>query len=368
MTDSAPVDLHCHSTASDGTARPAEVVRLASDAGLSAVALTDHDTVAGVAEAAGESARLGLDFLPGIELSCSFPRPGTLHLLGYGVDPASPALLKLIDEQTRAREVRNRLIVERLNGLGLDVSWDEVLEEAGAGRGENDETRDGGTRNDGTRDNATRDDAARDDAARGGGATIGRPHLAAVLVRKGLVASARQAFDRYLGGAGGAYVDTNRLSADRAIAAVRAAGGVASLAHPLLLRRQTPAQLEAMVRELAEQGLEAIETIHSGHDADTVARLTRLADRLDLLTTGGSDFHGSAKPGIRIGKPAGREVPRGFYDRLLHCLRRRRATHRGRPADAPTPAVVADRPGRAGPPSAGQPLQPWQQGSVMNRS
>src|SRR5678816_4545159 len=116
VSDFAPVDLHCHSTGSDGTARPAEVVRLAHDAGLSALALTDHDTVAGVAEAAGEAARLGLDFLPGIELSCSFPRPGTLHLLGYGVDPASPALLKLIDEQTRAREVRNRPTVERLNG------------------------------------------------------------------------------------------------------------------------------------------------------------------------------------------------------------------------------------------------------------
>ena len=307
MIDSAPVDLHCHSTASDGTARPAEVVRLAHAAGLSGLALTDHDTVAGVAEAAGEAARLGVDFLAGIELSCSFPRPGTMHLLGYGVDPASPALRKLIDEQTVARDARNRMMVERLNRLGLDVSWDEVLEEAGGATG----------------------------GAGGGGTgsavgTIGRPHLAAVLVRKGHVVSARQAFCRYLGGGGGAYVDTNRLSAERAIATVRAAGGVASLAHPLTLRRQTPQQLEAMVRELADQGLEAIETIHSGHDPDTVARLTRLADRLELLTTGGSDFHGSAKPGIRIGRPAGREVPREFFDRLTRRLRGRRRASRPR--------------------------------------
>jgi predicted metal-dependent phosphoesterase TrpH len=311
VTDPGSVDLHCHSTASDGTERPAEVVRLAHEAGLSGLALTDHDTVAGVAEAAREAERLGLDFLPGIELSCSFPRPGTMHLLGYGVDPDSPSLRKLIDEQTRAREARNRLIVERLNGLGLDVSWDEVLEEAGGGGG-NSNTPVG---------------------------TIGRPHLAAVLVRKGHVVSARQAFDRYLGGAGGAYVDTNRLSPERAIATVRAAGGVASLAHPMLLRRQTPGQLEAMVRELAEQGLEAIETIHSGHDADTVARLTRLADRLELLTTGGSDFHGTTKPGIRIGRPAGREVPREFFDGITCRLVGRRPAVRSR--KRPAAAVAA---------------------------
>jgi predicted metal-dependent phosphoesterase TrpH len=291
VTNLAPVDLHTHSSASDGTASPADVVRLAHGSGLSGVALTDHDTVAGVAEASAEARRLGIDFLAGIELSCSFPRPGTLHVLGYGIDPKSPAIRKLIAEQCATRDERNRLILERLNHLGLDLHWDEVIEAAGG-------------------------------PDRAG--SIGRPHLASLLVRKGYAASSRQAFDLYLGGGGAAYVDTNRLSAERAFATVRAAGGIASLAHPLQLRRQTWAQLESMVRELSEQGLEAIETMHSGHDADTVAKLTRLADRLDLLTTGGSDFHGTSKPGIRIGRPAGREVPRGFFDRLVARVRDRK--------------------------------------------
>jgi predicted metal-dependent phosphoesterase TrpH len=283
VTTFAPVDLHTHSTASDGTAVPTEVVRLAHASGLSGIALTDHDTVAGIAQASSEAERLGIDFLSGIELSCSFPRPGTLHILGYGIDTRSPVLRKLIAEQSAGREERNRLILERLNTLGLDLHWDEVIEAAGGP---------------------------------GRAGSIGRPHLAALLVSRGHAASSRQAFDRYLGGGGAAYVDTNRLSAERAFATIRAAGGVASLAHPLQLRRQTWAQLEAMVRELSEQGLEAVETIHSGHDDETVAKLTRLADRLELLTTGGSDFHGSSKPGIRIGKPAGREVPRGLFDRI----------------------------------------------------
>jgi len=295
VTEVSPVDLHTHSTASDGTLTPADVVRLAAQMGLSALALTDHDTVAGLTEAAEEAGRLGIGFLNGIELSCYFPRPGTLHVLGYGIDPGHPALRAVIDEQLAGREERNRLIVDRLVRLGLDVSWEEVVEQAGG-------------------------------AGRAG--SIGRPHLAALLVRKGHALSNRQAFDRYLGGGGAAYVDNNRLSSARAIAAIRSAGGIASLAHPLQLRRQTPAQLEAFVHELSEQGLEAVETIHSGHDAETVARLTRLADRLELLTTGGSDFHGTAKS-IRLGKPAGREVPRSFYLNLVRrSVARRRAPRR----------------------------------------
>ena len=280
---------------------PAAVVHLAAESGLSAIALTDHDTVAGVAEAAAAAERVGIDFLPGIELSCYFPRPGTLHLLGYGVDPHHPGLRRLIRSQSAAREDRNRIIVERLNRLGLDVTWDEVVEEAGGP---------------------------------GAAGSIGRPHLASVLVRKGHVLSNRQAFDRYLGGAGTAYVDNNQLSAERAIAVVHAAGGIVSLAHPLQLRRQTAAQLEAMVRELAEQGLDAIETIHSGHEEETVARFSRMADRLGLLATGGSDFHGTAKS-IRLGLPAGRTVPRAFYEAVAArvTVKRHAAARRRRLSD-----------------------------------
>src|SRR4051794_10702911 len=176
--------------------KPADVVRLAAQMGLSALALTDHDTVAGLTEAAEEAGRLGIGFLNGIELSCYFPRPGTLHVLAYGIDPDHPALRAVIDEQLASREERNRLIVDRLVRLGLDVSWEEVVKQAGGP---------------------------------GRAGSIGRPHLAALLVRKGHALSNRQAFDRYLGGGGAAYVDNNRLSSARAIAAIRSAGGIASL-------------------------------------------------------------------------------------------------------------------------------------------
>ena len=145
--------------------------------------------------------------------------------------------------------------------------------------------------------------------------TVGRPHIAAVLVRNGHVVSNRDAFDRYLGGSGAAYVDANPLAADQVFALVRAAGGLCSLAHPLQTRRQSFAQLEALIRELAEQGMGGLETIHSTHDTDTVHRLTRLADRLGLVPTGGSDSHGANKPWIRLGEAAGRRtIPREWFD------------------------------------------------------
>ena len=290
MHATGEIDLHCHSTASDGTLRPADVVRLAHRSGLSGLALTDHDTVAGVAEAAREAASLGIDFLPGIEVSCAFPRPGTFHLLGYGMDLKSPALRKLVRTLEAAREERAAMIVHRLNALGVDVTLQEARAEAGEM------------------------------------ATIGRPHLAALLVRKGHVASTRDAFTRFLGGGGAAYVDTAPLSPEQAIELIRDAGGLASLAHPFQLRRREFSQLEALVRELAGQGMEGIETLHGSHDAEQVHRLTRLADRLDLLTTGGSDFHGANKAWIRLGEAGGRRViPREFFDLVAVRVKERTA-------------------------------------------
>src|SRR3954471_21650925 len=159
---SESVDLHTHSTASDGTFAPAAVVRLAHAAGLSGLALTDHDTVAGLPEAAAEAAHLGLTFLPGIEISAVPPTTdGTLHILGYGIDPASPVLSEMTRALREARDNRNPRIVARLRELGIDITMDEVLAEAKGG-------------------------------------VIGRPHIAALLLKKGVVASIRQAFDEYL--------------------------------------------------------------------------------------------------------------------------------------------------------------------------
>jgi predicted metal-dependent phosphoesterase TrpH len=159
VIDTPEVDLHAHSTASDGTLRPAELVRLAHARGLMAIALTDHDTVAGIDEARREADALGVAFLAGIEVSTAFPRPGTMHLLGYGLDAASPAARLLTDTLGAARQERMTLMLRRLAGLGVALSRDELLAEAGGG-------------------------------------SVGRPHVAALLVRHGHAVSTRDAFDR----------------------------------------------------------------------------------------------------------------------------------------------------------------------------
>jgi hypothetical protein len=164
------VDLHCHSTASDGTLPPAEVVRLAKQCGLSALALTDHDTVDGIDEAAREAESLGLDFISGIEISAEYPHPGTMHILGYGVDTANPLLKNLTDTLIAGRDNRNPKIVAKLNEMGVSVSMAEWEDEAQ-------------------------------------GAVIGRPQLAAILMRKGYVSSIKQAFDKYIGQGAPAYFD-----------------------------------------------------------------------------------------------------------------------------------------------------------------
>ncbi|MDW8262103.1 MAG: PHP domain-containing protein [Phycisphaerales bacterium] len=279
------VDLHCHSTASDGTFRPAQVIQLAHRCGVSALSLTDHDTVGGIAEAADAAAGLGIEFLPGIEISSEFPKPGTLHMLGYGIDPSSPALQALTARLVEARRERNPRIIHRLNELGIAVSMEDWLAEAAGG-------------------------------------VPGRPHLAAVLVRKGYVSSVRQAFDRYLGEGRPAYVEKDRLSSREAIDLIRQAGGVAVLAHPVQLRRENFAQVETIVKQLMDEGLGGLEVLHSDHDELTVRELQRIAERFGLLKTGGSDFHGSNKPEIRLGVANGRVVPREWFEALRDAIKR----------------------------------------------
>jgi predicted metal-dependent phosphoesterase TrpH len=280
------VDLHCHSTASDGTLPPADVVRLAQSSGLSGLALTDHDTIGGVAEAAAEAERLGLTFLPGIEISCEYPHPGTMHILGYGVDPASPTLRDLTRQLLEGRDNRNPRIIQRLNELGVSITMDEVEQEAKA-----------------TGANSNK--------------PIGRPHIAAVLLRKGYVTSIKQAFDKYLAQGGAAYFDKERLTMRQAMDLIRASGGMPVLAHPVQLRTTNDSELDRAVKDLVDLGLVGLETIHSDHDAALVEKYTRLADRYHLLKTGGSDFHGTNKKDIRLGVANGRRIPREFLDGLL---------------------------------------------------
>jgi predicted metal-dependent phosphoesterase TrpH len=274
------VDLHVHSTASDGTFAPAEVARLARASGLAGFALTDHDTVAGVAEAGEEAKRLGLEFLVGIEISAEYPRPGTLHMLGYGVETASEALRELSVWQVESRNRRNPRIVQRLRELGVAITMEEV-------------------------------------EAMAGSEVVGRPHVAEVLVRKGYVSSAKQAFDKYLGQGGSAYENRERLPARRAMELIARSGGVAVLAHPVQLATKNDAQLERVVKDLVDLGLGGIEVIHSDHSAELVEKYTRLAERFGLLKTGGSDFHGVNKKDIQLGVANGRRIPRGMMDKLL---------------------------------------------------
>jgi predicted metal-dependent phosphoesterase TrpH len=280
------VDLHCHSTASDGTLPPAEVARLAQRSGLAGLSLTDHDTIGGVAEAAAEAQRLGLAFLTGIEISCEYPHPGTMHILGYGVDPTSDTLRDLTTRLLEGRDNRNPKIIARLNELGVSITMDEVEHEA----------------------KATAADSRK---------PIGRPHIAAVLLRKGYVNSIKQAFDKYLAPGGLAYFDKERLTMRQAMDLVRASGGMPVLAHPIQLRTQNDAELERVVKDLVDLGLVGLETIHSDHDAALVDKYTRLADRYGLLKTGGSDFHGSNKKDIHLGTANGRRIPFAYMEALL---------------------------------------------------
>lgn len=276
------IDLHTHSTVSDGTDAPARVVELAAAAGCSAVALTDHDRQDGTGEARRRAAELGVEVVPGCEISCEFG-PGTMHVLVYFLEPGDGPLQDELVRLQRARDERNARMAERLASLGLPVTLEEIEAEAG-------------------------------------GVGVGRPHAAAVLVRKGVVGSVQEAFDRFLAKGRPGYVEKERLSPAHALRLARASGAVAVLAHPLSLGL-APGELEAAVRELAELGLEGVEAIYGRYTPDERASLAALAAGLGLAVTGGSDYHGAYKPDLSVGVGLGDlEVP----DHLIEELRARR--------------------------------------------
>ncbi|QDU72894.1 PHP domain-containing protein [Mucisphaera calidilacus] len=279
-------DLHAHSTASDGLTPPSELASIAQTAGLGAFALTDHDTTAGVADARAAAERLGIGFLPGIELSANpfsilerheHAHWGTLHVLGYGIDEADTSLQAVCDELANARNERNPEIVDRLNSLGVKISYEQVVASASAT----------------------------------GSNVVGRPHIAAVLQERGYVRSHHEAFRRYIGEGAPAYVRKDALSAGRAIETIRAAGGVAVLAHPIQLTRDRDLLGRALIR-LRELGLQGVEVIHPDQKAGTRQGLAHHARRLGLLMTGGSDFHGK-EHGAKLGAM---RVPLNYHKTL----------------------------------------------------
>ncbi|WP_338087606.1 PHP domain-containing protein [Mailhella massiliensis] len=276
------IDLHTHSTASDGTDSPADLVRKAAQAHLAVLALTDHDTLAGLDEAEEEAKQRNIVFVRGCEISTATPW-GEAHFLGLWIpeEPEKTARLEAALEKVRmGRKERNLRIAEKLRALGLDVSYEAA-------------------------------------EALAGGAVVGRPHFAALLCSMGVVKDRREAFRQYLGKDGLAYEPRRLMSPGEAVSLLKSTGAVVSMAHPRLLHAPVE-ELNHLVAGLKEQGLDALEAYHSEHDAGDVRLCVELAARYDLQLSGGSDYHGLAKPNISLGRgKGGLRVGLGVYDELM---------------------------------------------------
>ncbi|MYC26411.1 MAG: PHP domain-containing protein [Nitrospira sp. SB0662_bin_26] len=279
----ARIDLHLHTRFSDGSLTPAEVVDLAHQAGVTAVAITDHDILDGIPHALNAATPLDIEVIPGVELSSRF-HERELHVLGYFVDWQDSTFRDHLAQQRRSRHVRNPQTIERLNALGLELSVEEVKAKAGSD-------------------------------------SIGRPHVAQVLVEKGYVQDTREAFDRYLKEGAPAYVPRTLADTRDVIAWIRNAGGVPVLAHPTWTRCQGE-PLHRLCACLKEAGLLGLEVFYSSHNRRQTSRFLELAKRLDLLVTGGSDFHGAANPDIQVGRGKGNlKVPAALLDPLRQAAR-----------------------------------------------
>ena len=271
------LDLHTHSTVSDGSDPPERIVELAAEAGCTAVALTDHDRLDGVGVAADRAAALSIGFVSGCELSCEFP--GTMHVLVYWLEQGDGPLQDELGRLQRGRQLRNERLVARLNDNGVPITYEEIAAEA-----------------------------------KGDG--IGRPHVAAVLVRKGIVGSIQEAFDVWLAKGQPGYVDRERLSPGDALSLAKASGAVPVLAHPLSLGLEGD-ELVKVVGELAELGLAGVEAIYGRYSPDERELIAALGRQFDLVITGGSDYHGSYKPDLQIGTGRGDlDVADDTIDRL----------------------------------------------------
>jgi predicted metal-dependent phosphoesterase TrpH len=264
--------LHVHSTASDGSFSPEVVVKRAVAAGLRAIALTDHDTLAGIPEALAAGERLGIRVVSGCEFSAAAPW-GEMHVLGYFLPYPSPALEGFLERCRADRVRRAQEMVQQLRRLGMEISFESVLQESGGG-------------------------------------AVGRPHVARAIVRHGGAIDPSDAFDRFIGRGRPAFVEKTLPEFRTVAEVVHAAGGLVSVAH--LKERGT----RAFIERLKGEGLNAVETRHPSHDPDLRARLTDIALRLGLLRTGGSDWHGDPEPGVTHGTIGSQHVPLEWLDRL----------------------------------------------------
>ena len=253
------VDFHIHTTASDGTLTPEQLVGEIGKRSIPYFAITDHDTIDGLEIL--EKIPKNLTPVTGVEISAEFDK--TLHILGYGFDPKHPDLTDSLNELQDYRKARNRQILEKMRRYGMVISMAELIDEAGSD-------------------------------------LVGRPHFAALMVRKGYVDPFQEAFDRYLKKGAPLYMDKKRFDPDKAIDMIHAAGGIAVMAHPYQTKLEGR-DLENLVKELVSYGLDGIEVFYSQHTPQMICEYKGYARQYDLIATGGSDFHGANKPHIPLG-------------------------------------------------------------------
>jgi 3',5'-nucleoside bisphosphate phosphatase len=272
------IDLHVHTNCSDGTYAPAEVVALAAARRLTAIAVTDHDTVSGVKNAAAAGKIHKVEIVPGIEISADTDR-GAMHILGYFVDPGDPVLLGALEELQKNRRERVTRILKKLLDEDIVVSEREVLREAQGG-------------------------------------VPGRPHVARAMFYGGYVRNLQDAFDKFLRKGAPAYVEKTKLSPDKAIELIIQAGGVAVLAHPYTLEETGKEAYFDRILQLKNLGLQGIETHYPNHSSILSQTFAEIASELDLVITGGTDFHGDNKPAIKLGLVNGRSLPYSILESL----------------------------------------------------
>ena len=278
------IDLHTHSTASDGTFSPAELVRAAGQLNLEALALTDHDTVAGITEFLTAGATSTVQTIPGVELSCSW-YGGTMHILGLFIDPENPGLIRLLEKVQITRRERNRIILEKLRENGIPITLEQVEAETGS-------------------------------------VNLGRPHIGVCLTRQGVCTDLRDAFRRFLGRNQLAYVRRFLPLPDEVIDVIHQAGGIAIWAHPLNKLRHSTAKLRQVARFLQEKGLDGMEVLYPDFSEREVATAQKVAHELHLLPSGGTDFHGANTPDLALAVGRGQlQVPADLLSAMMFRAR-----------------------------------------------
>lgn len=272
------IDLHLHSTCSDGSDTPTQIVEKAARLGLTALALTDHDTTAGTAECMAAAEKAGILAVSGVELSADYS-PGVMHILGYFIDTGCAALQEELARVRNGREERNQMMLRKLNELGYELTWEEITAQAGSD-------------------------------------VVGRPHFAAAIVEKGYLKSKSQVFSRLLGNGCKAYADRYRTDPKRSIELIRQAGGVPVLAHPASLKMPR-GKLRKLIASLKKAGLEGLEVFHPQHNDNQIKVFKQVAQEFKLVMTGGTDCHGTFSPDIKIGRGFGdMDIPDFVYYRL----------------------------------------------------